>query len=261
MGESAQEPRFTRGQRTRRNFMALGAVAASAFLSACKGERNLFLHTRHPPCFLKGTKILTVSGEQRVEDLKIGDSLPTVFGGIRPIQWIGNYRQRKSDPNEIWPKGEWPVRIVRSALAPGIPHTDMCVTKGHAVLVDGVLVPIGNLINGTLIRLYAAEEFEELEFFHIKLETHDVIYAEGAPWESLLTVDAVASNFAEYVRRCGIPKAQPPCAPILSYNGARSEIRSRIRSAMAPWFDCRQKLDVIRDRLEERVIVLAGQKL
>lgn len=259
MNASAREPTFTRGQRTRRNFVALSVVAASAFLSACKGERHWFLHTLHHPCFLKGTKILTVSGERRVEDLEAGDLLATVFGGRRPIQWIGNYRRRKSDPGKLWPKDEWPVRIVRSALAPDIPRRDMYVTKGHAVLIDDVLVPVGNLVNGTTISFYAAEEFEELEFFHIKLETHDVVYAEGAPCETLLTVDTVAGNFPEYVRQ-GIPEAQPPCAPVLSYHGARSEIRSRIRSAIAPWFDRRQKLDLIRDRLEERAIALAGQK-
>src|SRR5215467_3434196 len=34
-------------------------------------------------CFLKGTKIQTVEGERSVEDLGIGDLLPTVFGGVR----------------------------------------------------------------------------------------------------------------------------------------------------------------------------------
>jgi hypothetical protein len=36
-----------------------------------------------------------------------------------------------------------------------------------------------------------------LEFFHIKLERHDVIYAEGTPTETLLEVDESAANFAE----------------------------------------------------------------
>ena len=63
------------------------------------------------------------------------------------------------------------------------------VTKAHALLIDGVLVAAGNLINGTTITRYDARELDELEFFHIKLERHDVIYAEGAPCETLLNVD------------------------------------------------------------------------
>jgi hypothetical protein len=43
---------------------------------------------------------------------------------------------------------------------------------------------------------------------------------------------------------------------LLSYNGGRSEIKSRLRSAMSPWIDRRQKLDIIRDELEDGGIVL-----
>jgi hypothetical protein len=35
----------------------------------------------------------------------------------------------------------------------------------------------------TTIKLYEARELAELEFFNIKLESHDVISAEGAPVE------------------------------------------------------------------------------
>jgi hypothetical protein len=48
------------------------------------------------------------------------------------------------------------------------------------------------------ITVYDARELYQLTFFHIKLELHDVIYAEGAPCETLLSVDENAINFAEY---------------------------------------------------------------
>ncbi len=44
--------------------------------------------------------------------------------------------------------------------------------------------------------------------FHIKLDSHDVIYSNGAPVETLLNVDERAVNFAEYFRKDGAPKAQ-----------------------------------------------------
>ena len=103
-------------------------------------------------------------------------------------------------------------------------------------------------------------EYDELEYYHIKLESHDVIYAEGAPVETLLTVDESAVNFAEYFRRYGTPKTQEkPCAPRVTYGGGRGELKSRIRSAVSPWLDRRQPLDVIRDRLEERALTLSRQ--
>jgi hypothetical protein len=207
---------------------------------------------------MKGTTIRTVEGDRNVEELAIGDLLPTMFGGDRPIQWMGRYSFKKSDASKSWVKDALPVRIARSALAPDVPRADLFVTQAHALFFDGVLVPAGNLINGTTITLYDAREFDELEFYHIKLESHDVVYAEGAPCETLLQVDENAANFAEYFRIYGVPSSEPmPCVPLLTYDGARSEIKSRLRSALSRWIDRREKIDVIRDRLEERAISLS----
>src|SRR5574340_556428 len=128
--------------------------------------------------------------------------LPTMFGGLRPVQWIARYPLKKSDPSKPWVGDALPVCIARSALAPNVPYADLYVTGGHALLIDGLLVPAGCLINGaTITRHQAANESDELEDFHIKLESHDVIYAEGAPVDTLLMVDERAVNFAEYFRR------------------------------------------------------------
>ena len=165
----------------------------------------------------------------------------------------------KSDPSKPWVKEVLPIRIVRSALAPNVPQADLYVTQTHALFIDGVLVPAGNLINDITITLYEAREHDELEFFHIKLESHDVIYAEGAPVETLRNFDENAVNFVDYLRKYGTPKTEEtPCVPIVSYGGPRrGALKSRVRSAIAPWFDCRKQIDVIRDRLEERAIMLS----
>jgi hypothetical protein len=206
-------------------------------------------------CFLRGTRISTVAGERRVEDLAIGDLVPTVFGGTRPIQWIGRFRRVRSDPAKPWAKMARPVRIARSALAPNVPSSDLYVTQGHALLFDDLLIPAASLINGTTISLYAAEEHDELEFFHIKLETHDVIYAEGAPCETLLRVDETMSNFADYVREHGASEAQEAYCAAIICNGRRSELSTRVRSLMSPWLGP-QKFDNIRARLEQRATEL-----
>ena len=79
------------------------------------------------------------------------------------------------------------------------------MTAGHCLLIDDVLSPAGMLINGSTIARYEAHEYDELVYFHIKLESHDVIHAEGAPAETLLNVDECAVNFADYLRRYGTP--------------------------------------------------------
>ena len=267
-------------QRTRRNIVKMGAIATASTLatvhSASAGEGlicgvvdgiNEILGTHLPcpgpkkgggggNCFLRGTKILTADGERKIEDLAVGDLLPTKFGGLRPVQWIGRYPIKRSDPSKPWVKDALPVRIARSALAPNVPHTDLYVTGGHSLLIDGVLVPAELLINGTTITRDDVREYNELEFLHVKLESHDVIYAEGVPAETLINVQESAVNFADYLRRYGTAATdEEHCAPYIHIWGGRPELVSRLRSAISPWIDLRNRVEVLRDRLEERGFV------
>jgi Hint domain len=264
-------------QTSRRHLMKVGAIAASAIVASLTTTRiaaagpnnnggnnnggnnnggnnnggNNNNNNGQTSCFLRGTTIRTTERDRKIEDLVVGDLLPTVFGGMRRIQWIGRYPFRRSNPAKAWVRDVLPVRVVRSALGPDIPNADLYVTQAHALLIDGVLVPAGHLINGTTITLYDADGLDELEFFHIKLEAHDVIYAEGAPCETLVEVDENAVNFAEYLRR----NQEARCAPWTGF-GPRIHMESHFRSALAPWIDRRQKLDIIRDSLEERGLAL-----
>src|SRR6516225_9204799 len=231
--------------RSRRNLIKVGAIAGAAVLATLTTPRLVTAGNGqggngqggngqggngqggNGQCFLKGTNIRTVEGDKKVEDLSRGDLLPTVFGGICPVQWIGRYSLKKSDPTKAWVKNMLPVRVARSALSLDVPCAELYVTSEHALLIDGVLVTAGSLINGTTITVYDPREIDELEFFHINLERHNVIYAEGAPCETVRNVEEGAINFAEYLRNYGHPTTQEaPCAPLLSCNGGRSEIRS-----------------------------------
>jgi len=259
-------------QSSRRNLIRIGAIVASAIIAKTTSaaahdrddddfdwDRDRDRH-KHFHCFLKGTTVRTADGERKIEDLAVGDLLPTIFGGTCPIQWIGRYRFKRSDPTKPWVKDVLPILVSRSALGPDMPQTDLYVTQQHALLIDGVLVAAGNLINGTTITRFDAREFDELEFFHIKLELHDVIYAAGAPCETLLNVDENAANFAEYLRQHGHSTAEAtPCAPVIRYGYRRGEIKSCFRSAISPWYDLRQTADIIRDNLDARGIALWRQ--
>jgi Hint domain len=237
----------------RRHLLKVGSIGLAAFLARLLKPRPA---SATQICFLRGTMIRTAIGDRRVEDLVPGDLLPTVFGGTQPIQWVGRYPYKRSDRTKPWVKSALPVRIAASALAPNVPHSDLLVTQVHALLIDGVRIKAGTLINGRTITLYEAEELDELEYFHIKLENHDVIYAEGAPCETLWRVSEAAVNFADYYRQYGTPKRAPAsCAPLLDYNGGLGMIRSHLRSAFAPWIDRRRPLDIIRDRIEERALL------
>ena len=125
--------------------------------------------SRNHQCILKGSRVLTIGGEVKVEDLAVGDLVPSMFGGVRPVRWIGRYTLERTT-SKPWPKDARPVRIASSALAPNVPRKDLWVSQAHALFVDGVLISAGYLVNGTTITLDEASERRTLEFFHVKLE-------------------------------------------------------------------------------------------
>ena len=126
-----------------------------------------------------------------------------------------------------------PIKVCRSALAPNVPHRDLYLSPSHALYLDGVLVCVGGLVNDRSIVRCAKGELDQLSYFHLELEGHHVILAEGAPAESLLADRMV------------------PFAPIW-FGGRKSKFASRLRSAISPWVDRRKVADKVRDRLDVR---------
>ena len=132
-------------------------------------------------CFREGTRIRTASGERAVEDLRPGEPVITRAGESRPIVWIGRRRivcRTWPDPRKVWP-----VRIAAGALGPLTPAADLFLSPDHAVCLDSVLIPVKYLLNGTTIRQVPVDA---VTWYHVELDSHDVILAEGAPVETYL---------------------------------------------------------------------------
>jgi hypothetical protein len=204
-------------------------------------------------CFLRGTKIRTLTGYRPVECLSVGDVLPTVFAGPAPIREIRHFRYDRQGRNEPWPLSAMPIRIRASALEDNVPRADLYVSAPHSLFIDGVLVPAWNLVNGTSITRDDARHVDAIEYFHIVLDRHDVIDAEGALcdsfWEAIDDL-APSADRGEEIHGAILPAA---CAPLASCRRRRNVIKSRLRSALSPIVDVRRPLDRIRDRIEERV--------
>jgi hypothetical protein len=127
-------------KRSRRNLIKAGAIAGSAIFAramTASAATTSISPTPSNRCFLKGTRIRTADGDRKIEDLAVGDLLPTHFGGIQAIQWIGRYSWKRSDPTKSWVRDVLPVRVARSALGPEVPHTDLYVTGAHALFITG----------------------------------------------------------------------------------------------------------------------------
>jgi len=200
-------------------------------------------------CFLKGTKILALQGERLIEDLRIGDLVSTISGDPKPIKWIGRMRV---DRRALRDAAQAPVKVARGAFNGVLPHSDLYVSYRHRLLINGLLIPAGNLINGKSITKAESTNSDSLEYFHIELERHDVLFANGAPAE---TLEGDASredfdNFDEYVALYGgTLTVQAPYAPIAARNNTRQALTSHLRGALAPIYDCRQPLEIIQDEL------------
>ena len=154
-------------------------------------------------CFLRGTRISTDRGPVAIEDLRIGDAVVTADRGARPIKWIG-YRSFRRTEDRNWEKSVRPVRVAAGAIDGLTPQRDVFLSGSHAVNVDGHLMPVVFLINGMSIDWADVSQVQSLDYFHIELDTHEVIFAEGLPAETFFAAGREQfSNFAEYARLYG----------------------------------------------------------
>lgn len=188
-------------------------------------------------CFLARTLISCPGGQRAVEELAAGDLVLTASGETREVRWIGRQTVVSVFADEV---RAFPIRISAGALADDLPRRDLFVSPGHALLIDGLLVHAGALVNGSTISR-VTDPGPSFEYFHIETEDHAVILAEGVPAETFL--DNVPrsrfDNHAEYEARFGSspPPMQELCMP-------------RVKSA-------RQLPPAIRERLEARADLLA----
>lgn len=155
-------------------------------------------------CFAEGTLIATPNGEKTVETLAIGDEVLTADGRTVAVKWIGHQTVLKLfTPAERFR----PVCISAGALGDGVPHTDLVVTKDHGLIVDGVIVHAGALVNGTTItEVSMAELSDQVTYWHVETECHEAILANGAAAESY--IDNVGrhrfANYGEFEARYGV---------------------------------------------------------
>ncbi len=131
-------------------------------------------------CFAQGTHIACPGGERLVEYLQAGDLVLNAKGAPRVVRFVG----RRSLNLRRTPQHA-PVRIPAGCLGDGLPRRDLRVSPDHAIAFDGILVP-ANALLGTVIR---QEAVESVVYYHIQLDAHELVLAEGTPCETLLDAD------------------------------------------------------------------------
>jgi hypothetical protein len=168
--------------------------------SPISGNETLTLNTSQPYtlCFMAGTRIAIPNGTVAVEELAIGDVVLTAEGKEAPVKWVG--RQTISaifaDPNRLMP-----IRIKAGALDDNMPVRDLLISPCHAILVDGVLVQAGALVNGSSV-VRDTDVPASFVYYHVELEDHSLILAEGVAAETFIdNVDRLKfDNWDEHMR-------------------------------------------------------------
>jgi hypothetical protein len=229
----------------------LGSGATGAddveFIGAAAGNAALGADNRYV-CFAGGTRIRTDRGNAPVESLRAGDLVATISGRGAPLKrvlWVG--RRRVNLVGHAHADALVPIRIRAGALAENTPSRDLLVSSDHCVFLDGVLVPAGLLVNGASI--VAETSLAEVTYYHVELEVHDVLLAEGAGVESWIDSDSSAcfenpptaladagDSLAEADFGWGVSRT---CAPLLQGGerlaAIRAQIEARIRGRAAAW--------------------------
>lgn len=140
-------------------------------------------------CFARGTLIEAEHGPTAVEDLSPGDLVRTKDAGLQPLRWISSCRLNGSDNDDP----RTPIRIRADAMGELRPMQDLVVSRRFRFLVakescralfgqDEMLSPVASFVDGdNITELFGRND---LDFFNLMLDAHQVIYANGLETES-----------------------------------------------------------------------------
>lgn len=181
-----------------------GTLHTYTYTDALGGSHTFTLNTQSTNstgiatvvCFTRGTLIGTPNGPVPVEQLTMDDIVQCGDGLARPIQWVGS----RTVPTEELRRNPQirPVLVRADAFAKGEPHTDLMLSPQHRVVLSGAMP---ELLFGEDRVLTAAAHLEndhsvlrqhdcrEVEYFHILLDGHHTVFANGLEAETLFLGD------------------------------------------------------------------------
>ena len=158
-----------------------------------------------PTCFAAGSLIQAEGGSIKIERIKVGDYVMTMDNGYQPVRWIGS----SHFPSHALKKDEKlkPVVFAAGSLGRGLPKRTLRVSRQHRMLVsskiaqrmfgsDSILIAAIKLVDMPGITI--EETCENVDYLHLLLDRHEVVFANGVPSESLfLGQEAVRSLSTE----------------------------------------------------------------
>ncbi|MFN4128937.1 MAG: Hint domain-containing protein [Paracoccaceae bacterium] len=183
------------------------------------------------PCFVQGTLIRTDFGEIPVEQIRPGDRVQTMDNGFSPVVWAGR--------RKVCGLGSMaPIRF-EAGIAGN--RRKLLVSPQHRMLVSGwqtelstgereTLASAVHLVNGRTIRRVRRPM---VTYVHLLCEDHQVIFAEGAPTESLFPGGKSLSAFDKPARD-EIRRLFPSLCPVRGTgSGIARPVLNRVAARLA----------------------------
>jgi hypothetical protein len=141
---------------------------------------NTYYFATNVVCFVAGTQIRTPQGDRAIETLQPGELISTA-NGVKPIKFISrNTRQF----NELLAVGKSPIRVAASAFGAAGPTADLLMSPSHALCLEGTLIEAAALLGHAGVSRVFEWQSQQLTYFNIELEQHELIWANGALTES-----------------------------------------------------------------------------
>ena len=158
-------------------------------------------------CFTPGTRISTPDGVKLIEEMREGDKVMTRDSGPQEIMWLG--RKRMTGARMFVMPELRPIRFRPGALGIDRPDQELLVSPEHRMLIRGriaqslfntpeVLVPARELVNGH--NIFVDLKVREVEYIHMLLPRHQVIWANGVEAESFHPASAALSALSDVDR-------------------------------------------------------------
>jgi antigen 43 len=184
---------------------ATGIGASGGQLLVDQDDGSL-LYEEAAPCFLAGTLIRTPEGGTAVEDLRVGDEVvvQTREGEeVRAVSWKGS-AVAVARPDLRADLSNYPVRILKDAIAEGVPNKDLLVTPDHFAAFEGYLLPVRTLVNDRSI--FYDRSQASYTYYHFEAGTHALVYADGMLMDTFLD----AGHRRAFSRQAGLLPLRAP---------------------------------------------------
>jgi len=169
-----------------------GTLLAKKSISFINDDGNI---TINAPviCYLKGSKILTSKGYVAIENIYVDDEIVTKNTIVNNKYLKYNTNNEEELKKVIWISSftpanlnndSFPICFKAGTFGENLPIEDLFISPNHSIFINNQLICAKHLVNGTTI--FQDTSKITLEYYHLELNTHSLIIANGLLAESYL---------------------------------------------------------------------------